>query len=447
MFDRLSRTTPTTVIVARIPGAVVDGHNGDVACDHYHRYESDVAMMADLGLQTYRFSTSWSRIRPDGGPVNPKGLDFYSRLVDSLLEKNIKPWLTLYHWDLPQALEEKGGWADRDTALRFAEYAIDVHSALGDRVENFTTLNEPWCSSFLSYIGGEHAPGRQDTEAGLAAGHHLLLAHGLAVRELRALDPSLGLGITLNLTVADPVDPADEGDVDAARRIDAQFNRFFLDPIFRGHYAGDLMADVGHLGLRDVVQPGDLEVISTPIDTLGVNYYHGEYVSDRPAEQPLLAQAPTDRPTRSPFPAADSVYNHPQGLPLTAMEWEVQPDGLRELLVRVQRDYAASAGVRLYVTENGAAYEDVVAPDGAVHDAERADFLEAHLGAILDAIDEGVPVHGYFYWSLMDNFEWAWGYDKRFGLVRVDYDSQERTVKDSGLGYAAIIRHRALPGR
>jgi len=247
--------------------------------------------------------------------------------------------------------------------------------------------------------------------------------------------------------VAKPVDPTHPGDVDAARRIDAQFNRFFLDPIFRGHYAGDLMADVGHLGLRDVVLPGDLEVISTPIDTLGVNYYHGEYVSDRPAEQPLLAQAPTDRPTRSPFPAADGVYNHPQGLPLTAMEWEVQPDGLRELLLRVQQDYAASAGVRLYVTENGAAYEDVVAPDGAVHDVERAEFLEAHLGAILDAIDEGVPVHGYFYWSLMDNFEWAWGYDKRFGLVRVDYDTQERTVKDSGNGYAAIIRDRALPGR
>ena len=249
---------------ARVPGAVVDGHNGDVACDHYHRYESDVAMMADLGLQTYRFSTSWSRIRPDGGPVNQKGLDFYSRLVDSLLEKNIKPWLTLYHWDLPQALEEKGGWANRDTALRFAEYAVDVHSALGDRVENFTTLNEPWCSSFLSYIGGEHAPGRQDTEAGLAAGHHLLLAHGLAVRELRSLDPSLGLGITLNLTVADPVDPADEGDVDAARRIDGQFNRFFLDPIFRGEYPSDVLDDLAGLGLEKYIEPGDLRSSPPP---------------------------------------------------------------------------------------------------------------------------------------------------------------------------------------
>ena len=438
------RTASIWDAFCRVRGAVVNADHGDVACDHYHRMPQDVALMQRLGLQTYRFSTSWSRIRPDGGPVNPKGIDFYSRLVDELLEAGIKPWLTLYHWDLPQALEERGGWANRDTALLFRDYALDVHDALGDRVDVWTTLNEPWCSSFLSYTGGAHAPGRQDVAAGLAAGHHLLLAHGLAVQALRERAPELDLGITLNLTVAKPVDPTHPGDVDAARRIDGQFNRFFLDPIFRGHYAGDLLADVGHLGLRDVVQSGDLEVISTPIDTLGVNYYHGEYVSDRPAEHPLLAQAPTDRPTRSPFPAADGVFNHPQGLPLTAMEWEVQPDGLRELLVRVHEDYAASAGVRLYVTENGAAYDDVVAADGAVHDVERTEFLSSHLGAILDAIDEGVPVLGYFYWSLMDNFEWAWGYDKRFGLVRVDYDTQERTVKDSGLGYASIIRDRAL---
>src|SRR5215207_1089262 len=235
------------------------------------------------------------------------------------------------------------------------------------------------------------------------------------------------------------------GDVDAARRIDGQFNRFFLDPIFRGEYADDLRADIGHLGLDAVVQPGDLEIISTPIDSLGVNYYHGESVSDRPAEHSITVDAPTVRPTRSPYPAADGVFNHPQGLPVTAMEWEVQPDGLRELLVRVHEEYAASAGVRLYVTENGAAYDDTVDADGRVPDAERTAFLESHLGAILDAVDEGVPVHGYFYWSLMDNFEWAWGYDKRFGLVRVDYDTQERTVKDSGLAYASIIRNRGLP--
>jgi beta-glucosidase len=428
---------------ARVPGAVVDGHDGEVACDHYHRYESDVAMMADLGLQTYRFSTSWARIRPDGGPVNPKGLDFYSRLVDSLLEKNIKPWLTLYHWDLPQALEEKGGWANRDTALRFAEYAVDVHAALGDRVENFTTLNEPWCSSFLSYIGGEHAPGRQDTEAGLAAGHHLLLAHGLAVRELRALDPDLGLGITLNLTVADPVDPDDAGDVDAARRIDGQFNRFFLDPIFRGEYPADVLDDLAGLGLDVLLEPGDLDIISTPIDALGVNYYHGEALTVHPVEQEMSTAAPSPRPKRSPFPAPEGIYWKLRDLPLTAMGWEVQPEGLTRLLHRINDEYTGTA-VKLYVTENGAAYDDVVAPDGAVHDAERAEFLRLHLGAIHDAIAEGVGVYGYFYWSLMDNYEWAWGYHKRFGIVRVDYDTQERTLKDSALEYQRIIADRAL---
>ena len=428
---------------ARVPGAVVDGHNGDVACDHYHRYESDVAMMADLGLQTYRFSTSWSRIRPDGGPVNTKGLDFYSRLVDSLLEKNIKPWLTLYHWDLPQALEEKGGWANRDTALRFAEYAVDVHAALGDRVENFTTLNEPWCSSFLGYIGGEHAPGRQDTEAGLAAGHHLLLGHGLAVRELRALDPSLGLGITLNLTVADPVDPSDEGDVDAARRIDGQFNRFFLDPIFRGEYPADVLDDLAGLGLEKYIEPGDLDIISTPIDALGVNYYHGEALTVHPVAQEMSTAAPSPRPKRSPFPAADGIHWKLRDLPLTAMGWEVQPEGLTRLLRRIDAEYTGAA-VKLYVTENGAAYDDVVAQDGAVHDAERTEFLRLHLGAIQNAIAEGVNVYGYFYWSLMDNYEWAWGYHKRFGIVRVDYDTQERTLKDSALEYRRIIAGRAL---
>jgi len=428
---------------ARVPGAVVDGHNGEVACDHYHRYESDVAMMADLGLQTYRFSTSWSRIRPDGGPVNRKGLDFYSRLVDQLLEKNLLPWLTLYHWDLPQALEETGGWRNRDTAYRFAEYAADVHAALGDRVQNWTTLNEPWCSSFLSYIGGEHAPGIQDPESGLAAGHHLLLAHGLATRELRSLDPSLKLGITLNLTVADPVDPTDVGDLDAARRIDGQFNRFFLDPIFRGEYPEDVLADVAHLGFEKYVLPGDLDTISAPIDALGVNYYHGEAVSVHPVEVQMSTAAPSERPKRSPFPAADDVYWHLRELPLTGMGWEVQPEGLTRLLTRIDAEYTGGA-VKLYVTENGAAYDDEPAADGAVHDAERAEFLRLHLAAILDAVDQGVNVYGYFYWSLMDNFEWAWGYHKRFGIVRVDYDTQERTLKDSALEYQRIIATRSL---
>ncbi|MGV8911320.1 MAG: GH1 family beta-glucosidase [Rhodoglobus sp.] len=429
---------------SRVPGAVINGDSGEIACDHYHRYREDVALMKDLGLQTYRFSTSWSRVQPDGGPVNPKGIDFYSRLVDELLAAGIKPWLTLHHWDLPQALEEKGGWANRDTAFLFRDYALNMHDALGDRVDVWTTLNEPWCSSFLSYTAGVHAPGRQSKQAGLAAGHHLLLGHGLAVEALRERDPKLELGITLNLTVAKPVDPASPGDVDAARRIDGQFNRFFLDPIFRGEYPDDLLQDVAGLGLTEVIHDGDLAQIAQPIDALGVNYYHGELVSDRPAEHPLLGEAPTDRATSSPFPAADGVYNHPQGLPLTAMNWEVQPDGLRELLARVDSEYARSAGTKLYVTENGAAYDDTVDADGGVRDVERTEFLRSHLGAILDAIAQGVEVHGYFYWSLLDNFEWAWGYEKRFGIVRVDYETQERTIKDSGLAYAKIIRDRAL---
>ncbi len=430
---------------ARVPGAVVGMDNGDVACDHYHRYPQDVQLMADLGLQTYRFSTSWARVCPDGGAPNQAGLDFYSRLVDELLDHNILPWLTLYHWDLPQALEEKGGWPERDTAYRFLDYATAVHDRLGDRVSSWTTLNEPWCASFLSYIGGEHAPGRQDPTAGLAAAHHLLLGHGLVVQELRRRDPELSLGITLNLTVADPVDPTDAGDRDAARRIDGQFNRFFLDPIFRGEYPADVLEDVAGLGFDSVVQPGDLEIISSPIDMLGVNYYHGELVGARPpVGQTMSTTAPSERPKRSPFPAAEGVHWHLRDLPVTAMQWEVQPEGLTRLLVRIQEEYAGPAGVQLAVTENGAAYNDVVSPDGAVHDAERVEFLEAHLAAILDAIEQGVNVKGYFYWSLMDNFEWAWGYDKRFGIVRVDYDTQERTPKDSAIAYTRIIAGRTL---
>jgi beta-glucosidase len=437
------RTDSVWDVFCRVPGAVVNADNGDTACDHYHRYRDDVAMMKDLGLQAYRFSTSWSRVQPDGGAVNAKGLDFYSRLVDELLGKGITPWLTLYHWDLPQALQDLGGWANRDTAMRFRDFALGVHDALGDRVNSWTTLNEPWCSSFLSYIGGEHAPGIQDPATGLAAAHHLLLAHGLAAKELAARDGGLQLGITLNLTVVDPVDPTDAGDLDAVRRIDGQFNRFFLDPIFRGSYPDDVLVDVAHLGFEKHVQSGDLEIISSPIHSLGVNYYHGEEVSARPTDAEMSTAAPSVRPKRSPFPAADGVHWHLRGLPTTAMGWEVQPEGLTRLLKRVHEQYTGPAGVALAVTENGAAYDDELI-DGAVHDAERVDFLGAHLGAILDAIDDGVPVAAYFYWSLMDNFEWAWGYDKRFGIVHVDYETQQRTPKDSAIAYTRVIAGRSL---
>jgi beta-glucosidase len=438
----------------RVPGAVINADNGDVACDHYHRYRDDVALMKDMGLQTYRFSTSWSRVRPDGGALNPRGVDFYKRLVDELLDAGILPWLTLYHWDLPQALQDRGGWTNRETADLFTEYALDIHDALGDRVNVWTTLNEPWCSSFLSYTAGLHAPGHYSVGEGLLAAHHLLLGHGQAVRELRARDESLTLGITLNLTVADPVDASDPADLDAARRIDGQFNRWFLDPIFRGQYPADIVDDIRAVdadavrALEAAVHPGDLDVISTRIDSLGVNYYHGEYVGGHePADPPRPGDAPTDRRGDSPFPSHEGIHWHERGLPRTPMNWEVQPEGLTRLLTRVWDEYAHPAGTVLYVTENGAAYDDELVLDGGearVHDADRVDFVRRHLAATLDAVEAGVNVRGYFYWSLLDNFEWAWGYEKRFGIVRVDYDTQARTVKDSGREYSRIIAARAI---
>lgn len=439
----------------RVPGAVHQGDDGEVACDHYHRYREDVALMRSLNLGAYRFSSSWSRVRPGGGDVNRAGVDFYSRLVDELLGADILPWITLYHWDLPQALEDKGGWTNRDTAYRFAEYAVTMHEALGDRVGVWTTLNEPWCSAFLGYTGGIHAPGRQSRPDGLAAAHHLLLGHGLAVRELRSRAPEAQLGLTLNFTVADPVDPADPADVDAARRIDGQFNRIFLDPVFHGAYPADVLDDVAPYGLLDHVRDGDLEIIATPIDTLGVNYYNGDAVSATPQAGPAdgagthgpEGPAEGERATSSPYPAADAVHGHLRGLPTTDMGWEVQPEGLTRLLNRLQADYTGPKGVALYITENGAAYPDAVEADGRVEDTDRLDFIDAHLRATKDAIDAGADVRGYFAWSLMDNFEWALGYSKRFGIVRVDYETQERTVKASGHWYGGVAATNAVPGR
>ncbi|MCC3275933.1 beta-glucosidase [Arthrobacter sp. zg-Y20] len=432
---------------SRVPGAVVNAENGDVACDHYHRFDEDVALMKSLNLASYRFSTSWARIRPDGGAVNPAGLDFYSRLTDKLLDAGIKPWLTLYHWDLPQALQDAGGWANRDTAYRFAEYALSVHDALGDRVKAWTTLNEPWCSAYLGYASGEHAPGLQDRSLAVAANHHLLLGHGLAAQELKARDASLDVGLTLNFTVADPLDPENPDDVDAARRIDGQFNRVFADPVFRGSYPEDVLADLAPYGLVQHIGEGDMAVISTPVDFLGVNYYHGEAVTKTRPATLRSTEAPVSRPSASPYPAADGVYSVPRGLPVTNMGWEIQPEGLHRLLLRLQRDYTGPAGVPLYITENGAAFDDDVVVDGVVQDEDRLGFIEAHLQAVRDAAADGVDVRGYFAWSLMDNFEWAWGYAKRFGIVHVDYQTQVRTPKASARWFAETARTNALPER
>ncbi|MFG1829239.1 GH1 family beta-glucosidase [Micromonospora chersina] len=417
-------------------GRTVAGHTGDVACDHYHRMPDDVRLMADLGLKSYRFSVSWSRVQPGGaGAVNAEGMDFYRRLVDELLGHGIEPWLTLYHWDLPQPLEDAGGWPARDTAGRFADYAQLVADALGDRVKYFTTFNEPWCSAFLGYGSGVHAPGRSDGADAVRAGHHLMLGHGLAVQALRAARPEAQLGITVNLY---PVTPATDSpeDADAARRIDGLANRFFLDPVLRGAYPADLTADLRKVTDFGHVRDGDLAVISTPLDMVGVNYY-SRHVVVAPVEG-----VEREAYWRSPscWPGSEDVRFVTRGVPVTDMDWEIDAPGLVETLERVHRDYT---DLPLYVTENGSAFVDAVV-DGRVDDPDRLAYFDAHLRAAHAAISAGVPLKGYFAWSLMDNFEWAWGYTKRFGMVYVDYDSQLRIPKSSARWYADVIRRNGL---
>ncbi|MFD0204177.1 MULTISPECIES: GH1 family beta-glucosidase [Saccharothrix] len=434
------RTASIWDTFCQIPGAVVGGDTGDPAADHYYRVDEDVQLMVDLGLHAYRFSTAWPRIRPDAGPVNQAGLDFYSRLVDKLLENNITPWLTLYHWDLPQTLEDEGGWANRDTAYRFAEYAESVVGALGDRVENWTTLNEPWCSSLLSYAAGVHAPGRQEPEAAVAAVHHLLLAHGLATAAIREQAPTAKVGITLNMYPIIPANPDDPGDLDAARRLDGLQNRIFLDPLFKGEYPADIVEDLEPYGFSKHIRENDLEIISAPLDQLGVNYYAEHFVSNTPEpEAPVVDNG--RRPTGSPWVGAEHVSFPSRGLPRTAMDWEVQPDGLFKVLMRVHQDYPS---IPLYVTENGAAYVDSIDDDGSINDPERLGYIESHLRAAHAAIEAGVDLRGYFAWSLMDNFEWAEGYAKRFGIVHVDYETQVRTPKMSAMWYSQVARGNAL---
>jgi len=425
---------------ARIPNAVAGGDTPEVAVDHYHRMPADVALMKELGLQSYRFSISWARVKPGDRFVNQAGLDFYRRLVDELLDADILPWLTLYHWDLPQALEDAGGWANRDTAYRFRDYAAAVYDALGDRVSHWTTFNEPLCSSLIAYAAGEHAPGRREPRAALAALHHQHLAHGLATQTLRekAGAAALRVGITLNLTNAVPNDQADAADREAARRIDGLWNRMFLEPLLLGSYPADVLDDLREHRFDELVQDGDLATIAQPIDFLGVNHYHDDNVSAHPL--PVDAApglTPTDRPKSSPFVGSEYVTFPSRHLPQTAMGWEVNPDGLRTLLVRLGREYPTLPP--LFITENGAAYDDTLDPDGRIRDTEREAYILSHVDAVRAAIAEGADVRGYFVWSFLDNFEWAWGYEKRFGIVRVDYETQERTVKDSGHAFARLI--------
>jgi beta-glucosidase len=402
------------------PGKIDNGDTGDVACDHYHRVPEDIGLIKQVGAEAYRFSLAWPRVVPDGdGPVNKAGLDFYDRLVDGLLEAGVTPFATLYHWDLPQVLQDRGGWTVRETSEHFAAYASQVVERLGDRVKDWATLNEPLCSAWIGHLEGRMAPGLTDLTAAVRASYHLHLGHGLAVQAIRAASSDARVGIVNNLS---PIEPAStsEADLAAARRADGHINRWWLDPVLGRGYPQDM---VELYGVELPVQPGDLETIAAPLDWLGLNYYFRQIVTADPSGR---------APGFTQVPVAGARHTH--------MDWEVYADGLEQLLLRLTEEYGVE---RIYVTENGSAFQDTVAADGSVHDPERVRYLEEHLAACARAVAKGAPLAGYFAWSLLDNFEWAYGYDKRFGLVHVDYATQRRTVKTSGRRYAELVREHA----
>ncbi|MFG3128706.1 GH1 family beta-glucosidase [Streptomyces tendae] len=425
------------------PGKTAGGDTGDVAVDHYHRYRDDVALMKDLGLGGYRFSVSWTRVQPTGrGPAVQRGLDFYRRLVDELLAAGIKPAVTLYHWDLPQELEDAGGWPERDTAYRFAEYAQIVGEALGDRVEQWITLNEPWCAAFLGYASGVHAPGRTDPAAALRAAHHLNLAHGLGTVALRSVMPARNsVAISLNTSVVRPLSQ-NPADLAAAQKIDDLSGGIFHGPILHGAYPPSLLEATAAVTDWSYVQDGDLGQIRQPIDAICLNYYTPTVVSAADADSRAPRADGHGASDHSPWPAADDVAFHQPPGERTEMGWSVDPSGLHELIMRYNRE---APGMPLYISENGAAYDDKPGADGSVHDPERVAYLNGHLTAVRQAIADGADVRGYYLWSLLDNFEWAYGYEKRFGAVYVDYASQQRTPKSSALWYGRAARTGALP--
>ncbi|MHA3703231.1 GH1 family beta-glucosidase [Jatrophihabitans sp. YIM 134969] len=416
------------------PGATVDGDTGDVACDHYHRHGEDVAIMRDLGVDAYRFSIAWPRVQPLGsGAVNPAGLAFYERLVDELLDAGIEPVPTLYHWDLPQPLEDAGGWPLRDTAERFADYATIVHDALGDRVSKWITLNEPYCSSILGYAVGRHAPGRREGRPALAAAHHLLLGHGLAVQRMRERRPEQEYGITLNFLPVTPAS-ASPADVAATARVHLVNNTLFTEPVLAGTYPAEVADVFGAFGDLDFVKPGDLEITSAPVEFLGVNYYFPGVVAA--AEHDVA-----DPASRTAADLGSRLVVDPDA-DTTTMGWPVEADGLTRLLRWIHDTYG-DAVPAIEITENGRACADVVV-DGEVDDPDRVRYLADHLAATADAIAAGVPVRAYYCWSLLDNFEWAEGYAQRFGIVYVDYATQQRIPKTSAHWYGDLARaHRA----
>jgi beta-glucosidase len=395
----------------RVPGAIADASHGDVACDHYHRLESDLDLVASLGVNAYRFSVSWSRVQPDGqGAWNEKGLDFYERMVDGLLKRGIQPFLTLNHWDLPQALQLKGGWNSRDTVDRFVDYSIGIHKRLGNRLASIVTHNEPWVVAVLGNETGIFAPGIKSRSIAAQVSHHLLLSHGRALQALGQEGCKAKLGIVLNLA---PIVAATEAAADIAQATldDGKLLRWYMDPLFKGQYPEDVLKHLGPDAPK--VAAGDLDEIATPMDFIGVNYYSRSVAS-----------------ATAPFDVNSS------GLPITDMGWEVYPQGLTELLVRMHQDYAVPP---IYITENGGAFKDQMI-DEEIRDADRTSYIESHIAAVADAIALGVPMAGYMVWSLLDNFEWASGYVKRFGIVHVDYQTQKRTLKDSAKWYANFLR-------
>jgi beta-glucosidase len=401
IWDRFSHT----------PGKIEDGSTGDIACDHYHRWREDIALMRRLGLKAYRFSTAWTRVLPMGrGRVNPKGLDFYDRLVDALCAANIEPFLTLYHWDLPQALQDEGGWASRHTCHAFADYAALMVKRLGDRVKFWTTFNEPSVVAFDGHLAGEHAPGLKDAALTYQVAHHLLVAHGLATQAMRAANSNVNAGIVLNLWMADAVSD-DPADVAAAHAAWERSETLFLDPLFKGHYPNAAYELVGESMPK--IQDGDLALIAQELDYVGINFY-----------------------SRNLYNAQGHI-EHVEGSEYTEMGWEVCAPALRRMLVKINNEYRLPP---IYITENGAAFKDEVSADGKVHDPRRLDYLKNHFIQTRLTMQDGVDVRGYFVWSLMDNFEWAHGYTKRFGLIRVEYETQQRTLKDSGEWYAEVIR-------
>jgi beta-glucosidase len=408
------------------------GDTGDIACDHYHRLEEDLELMMSLGVRAYRFSVAWPRIQPQGsGPANRKGLDFYRRLVEGLGERDIVPMLTLYHWDLPQALEDQGGWTSRETSERFAEYAGIVYEDLSDEVPFWITLNEPWVSAWLGHGIGVHAPGHRDTAKALAATHHLLLGHGFALDAMRALGREDNqLGVTLNLSSVRPSRER-EADREAAHRVDGQVNRLYLDPIFRGSYPEDMLEHYRWESDFSFVRDGDLEKISAPVDFFGVNYYMRHRVRE------------DDTGTDNVFSSVRARAVIPHNAERTAMGWPVESDGLKEILVRLHEEYTRTP---IYITENGRAAHDYVDPEGEVKDEERVAFLDAHFRAAHEAMERSVDLRGYFVWSLLDNFEWTEGYSKRFGIVYVDYATQRRIPKMSARWYSEVIRRNGLGG-